>query len=48
MTSKEDANEIIKKIKNIENKRIKVENKNKNELINQNKEINELNEQFEK
>ena len=31
MTSKEDANEIIKKIKNIENKRIKVENKNKNE-----------------
>ena len=47
MASKEDANELIKKIKNIENKRIKVENENKNELINQNQEINELNEQFE-
>ncbi len=29
------------------NKVFKVENKNKNELINQNQEINELNEQFE-
>ena len=47
MASKDDANELIKKIKNIENKRIKVENENKNELINQNQEINELNEQFE-
>ena len=47
MTSKEDANELIKKIKNIENKRIKKEKENKNELINQDQEINDLNEQFE-
>ena len=47
MASKEDANELIKKIKNIENKRIKIENKNKIDLINQNQEINNLNEQFE-